>query len=338
MSVAITGRRVSAGLNQALHDLFAGDDRLFLLGEDVVDPYGGAFGVTRGLSTAYPDRVLGTPISEGGITGVAAGLALCGDRAIVEVMFGDFITLCVDPLVNFISKSVTMYGRRLPMGVVVRCPVGGNRGYGPTHSQNLQKLLFGVPNLQLLELSPLHDPRRTLDRALAGGEPAVFFEDKVLYTTPEYRAGRIDNCLRFAPVDESWMLVDADDGPADWVVIAPGGLVPRLLPAMRAALVDDEVLTRALVPDRLWPLDLDPVLPVVGDATRVLVVEDGPAGGGWAAEVTRVLYERLWGRLRHPVRILQPPCAVIPAATHLERDLLLQSEIIYRILAGGDDG
>ncbi|MGC4897474.1 alpha-ketoacid dehydrogenase subunit beta [Micromonospora sp. DT31] len=338
MSGATAGRRVSAGLNHALHDLFADDDRLFLLGEDILDPSGGAFGVTRGLSTAFPRRVFGTPISEGGMTGVAAGLALCGDRAIVEVMFGDFITLCVDPLVNFISKSVSMYGRRLPMGVVVRCPVGGNRGYGPTHSQNPQKHLFGVPHLQLLELSPLHDPRRTLSRALASGEPAVFFEDKVLYTTPEYRAGRIDDCLRLAPVDESWMMVDAEAGPADWLVVAPGGLVPRLLPAMRTALVDDEVLSRAVVPDRLWPLDLDPVLPFIDDATRVLVVEDGVAGGGWAAEVARVVYERRWGRLRHPVRILQPPCAVIPAATHLERELLVQTETIYRVLAGGDHG
>jgi pyruvate dehydrogenase E1 component beta subunit len=318
--------------------LFADDERLFMLGEDIADPYGGAFGVARGLSTAYPDRILSTPISEGGITGVAAGLALCGDRVLVEIMFGDFLTLCLDPLINFISKSVSMYGRRLPMGVVVRCPVGGNRGYGPTHSGSPQKHLLGVPHLKLFELSPLHDPRRILDRAFAGGEPAVLFEDKVLYTTLEQHGGALDDCLRARPLDDTWVCVDADDTAADWVVIAPGGVVPRLLPAMRGALLEHEVQTRALVPDRLFPLDLDPVLPLLAEAERILVVEDGAAGGGWAGEVARSLYERLWGRLRHPVRLLQPPLTVIPAAPHLEREVLVQAHTIARVLTGGDRG
>jgi pyruvate dehydrogenase E1 component beta subunit len=336
MSVDVAATRVAVGLNRALHGLFAADDRMFLLGEDVVDPYGGAFGVTRGLSTAYPHRVFGTPISEGGFTGVASGLALCGDRAIVEVMFGDFVTLCFDPLVNFISKSVSMYGRRLPMSVLVRCPVGGNRGYGPTHSQSPQKHLLGVPHLNLFELSPLHHPRHTLDRAFATGDPAVLFEDKVLYTTPELHGPMVGDCLRAMPLDDTWVCVDTDDGAPDWAVLAAGGLVPRLLPAMRDALLDHEVQTRALIPDRLFPLDLDPVLALLADAGRILVVEDGVAGGGWAAEVTRHLYEALWGRLRHPVRVLQPPCAVIPAAIHLEREMLVQSGTIHRVLVGGD--
>ena len=86
-------RRVVDGLNRALHTLLAVHQQLVVLGEDIADPYGGAFGVTRGLSTAYPDRVLSTPISEGAIVGLAGGLALCGDWVVVEVMFGDFITL-----------------------------------------------------------------------------------------------------------------------------------------------------------------------------------------------------------------------------------------------------
>ena len=107
--------RVSQNLNQALHDVLAEIPDLYLLGEDIADPYGGAFKVTKGLSTRFPDRVLTTPLSEGGLVGVAAGLALAGQRAIAEIMFGDFVSLAFDQIVNFASKSVSMYGRRVPM-------------------------------------------------------------------------------------------------------------------------------------------------------------------------------------------------------------------------------
>jgi pyruvate/2-oxoglutarate/acetoin dehydrogenase E1 component len=341
---ATGGGRVVDALNGALHRLFQRDERLVLLGEDVLDPYGGAFGVTRGLSTRFPDRILGTPISEQAITGVAGGLALTGRAVIVEVMFGDFATLCFDPLVNFIAKSVSMYGRRLPMPVVLRCPVGGNRGYGPTHSQSPQKHFLGVPQLGLYELSPLHDPYRTLESILGTGEPAVLFEDKVLYTRPLRTGTRIGGPFLRRPIggDNDWVEVAVDDGsggdtPADWAVVCTGGVAPRVLDAMGSALSTHETLTRLVVPSRLFPLDLGPVLPSLLSARRVLVVEDGVAGGGWAGEVARQAYERLWGRLREPVRVVQPPCATIPAAPPLERRVLVQSSTIYRALTGEAD-
>src|SRR3954451_4162331 len=172
--------RVAESINAALHDALADDPALYLLGEDVLDPYGGAFKVTRGLSTRFPRQVLTTPISEGGIVGVAGGLALAGDRAIVEIMFSDFVTLAFDQIVNFAAKSVSMYGRRVAMPVIVRCPTGGGRGYGPTHSKSLQKHFIGVPNLSVHEVSPFHHNDTVLTRLLAGGAPALLFEDKVL--------------------------------------------------------------------------------------------------------------------------------------------------------------
>src|SRR5689334_22404670 len=103
--------RVADALNAALGALLAEDPGLYLLGEDITDPYGGAFKVTRGLSTRHPDRVLGTPISEAALVGVANGLALAGDRAIVEIMFADFALLAFDQIVNVAAKSTAMFGR-----------------------------------------------------------------------------------------------------------------------------------------------------------------------------------------------------------------------------------
>ena len=139
--------KVVDNLNRALHALFAEDPKVCLIGEDLLDPYGGAFKVAKGLSTAYPDRVHTTPLSENGFTGFAAGMALAGEKPIVEIMFGDFIAIAVDPIVNFAAKSVTMYGRRIDLTMLVRCPVGGQRAYGPTHSQAMQKYFVGTPNL-----------------------------------------------------------------------------------------------------------------------------------------------------------------------------------------------
>src|SRR5512147_2574474 len=125
-------------LNQALQRAFAANPDVILLGEDLLDPYGGAFKVSRGLSTAYPERVLSTPISEAALVGLAGGMALRGLRPVVEIMFGDFLTLAADQLINHAAKFRWMYHAdsldSFCLPLVIRTPMGGRRGYGPTHS------------------------------------------------------------------------------------------------------------------------------------------------------------------------------------------------------------
>src|SRR5512136_779089 len=110
-------------LNAALHRAFSTDESVLLLGEDVLDPYGGAFKVTRGLSTAFPDRVLTTPISEAGILGVATGMAMRGYRPVVEIMFGDFITLIADQVINHAAKFRWMYNNQVKVPLIIRTPM-----------------------------------------------------------------------------------------------------------------------------------------------------------------------------------------------------------------------
>jgi pyruvate/2-oxoglutarate/acetoin dehydrogenase E1 component len=321
--------RVAESLNQALHGLLAEDPQLYLLGEDIVDPYGGAFKITKGLSSRFPDRVLATPLSEGGMVGLAAGLALAGDRAIVEMMFADFVTLAYDQILNLASKSVSMYGRRLPMPLVIRCPTGGNRGYGPTHSQSLQKHFIGIPGLSVFEVSPFQDHRALFDRMLGLAEPCLLFEDKVLYTHPIQRAGPIDDIFFADPVDRDLTRVHSrSPGDPDCVLIAPGGLVPRALPALRELLLEDEIDCMLLVPTRLYPLDVAALAEAAGRARTICVVEDGTAGGTWGAEVAHQLHERIWARLRRPVTLVHGADSVIPTAAHLEREVLVQDTTI----------
>lgn len=324
--------RVAENLNRALHAVMAADPKARLLGEDVVDPYGGAFKITKGLSTAYPGRVFSTPISEAAIVGAATGLALAGDTAIAEMMFADFVGLAFDQLFNFASKSVTMYGQRLPLRLVVRCPVGGNRGYGPTHSQSPQKHFVGIPNLPLFEMSPFHDGTALFTYLLDRAEPCLFFEDKVLYSARMFRGGAVDDTF-------GYRIIGATPGTAhvspvgtdpDCVLIAAGGLTGRALAAMRSLLLDHDVACHLLVPAQLYPFDVEAVLPLVRAAGTVCVVEESTAGGTWGAEVAHRLHSAAWRELRHPVRVVHSADSVIPAAAHLERSVLVQEGDIHR--------
>jgi pyruvate/2-oxoglutarate/acetoin dehydrogenase E1 component/pyruvate/2-oxoglutarate dehydrogenase complex dihydrolipoamide acyltransferase (E2) component len=330
-----SGHRITDSLNRALHDLMARDAALYLLGEDIADPYGGAFGVTRQLSSRYPDRVLATPLSENGIVGVANGLALAGCKVIVEIMFADFSGLAFDQILNFTSKSVGMYGRRIPMHVVLRCPVGGNRAYGPTHSQSIQKHFIGIPHLSLHELSPFHDPFRVLHGMLDRGEPGMLFEPKTLYGERVRRRGRLDDVLtlEFLGDGDTWAYVRADTGTGPNVVlIAPGGTADHALKAARTLALEDRVRVHVLVPSQLFPLELDPIHGLLVDAEAVCVAEESTPGGTWGAEVAQRIYERCWGQLARPVTLVSSSESVIPAAPHLERQVLVQADAICQVL------
>lgn len=332
MTAMTARRRVGDALNAALGTLLAEDPGLYLLGEDIADPYGGAFGITRGLSTRFPRQVLTTPISEAGIVGVANGLALAGDKAIVEMMFADFVALAFDQIVNFAAKSTTMYGHPVPMPVVVRCPTGGNRGYGPTHSQSPQQHFIGVPGLDVYELSPYHEPAPLLRTMLGGGRPALLFEDKTLYAAPL----RPDPLFAVSHTGGVAQVRVDDDSPAtDYLLIAPGGLTVRATSAMRTLLLRYELSGCLLVPARLHPLDMDPLLPAAAAARQILVVEDGPAGAAWGTGVAYRLQGALWGTQARPVRLLQAADRVIPTAAHLERDVLVQAGTIVRAVLEG---
>ncbi|MGI5239728.1 alpha-ketoacid dehydrogenase subunit beta [Dactylosporangium sp. CA-139066] len=328
--------RVAEDLNQALGALLAGDPDVVLLGEDIEDPYGGAFKVTRGLSTRFPGRVLNTPLSEGGFTGLAIGMALGGARPVVEMMFADFATLAFDQLVNFAAKSVGMYGRRVPMPLLVRCPTGGGRGYGPTHSQSLQKHFLGVPHLRVAEASPFHDHVAWLPRLLARGEPCLLFEDKTLYPQRMHGDGVVDELFRYDFLGDC-ARVYLDPEQVDVLIIAPGGVAGRAVTAARRLFLERELVCQVVVPFELYPFDVGPLVELAARAGVVAVAEESTPGGTWGSDVAAALYERAWGRLRRPVVRLTSADSVIPAAMHLEAGVLLSEAAIRRgILAALD--
>jgi len=309
-----------AAINRALADWLAEEERVLLLGEDVRSPYGGAFKATRGLSDGHPERVLNTPISEAGIVGIANGLALGGRRPIVEIMFGDFLALCFDQLLNHAAKFRGMYNGRVSSAIVVRTPMGGGRGYGPTHSQNLEKHLVGVPGLRVVVLHG-RAPIASLYRALRTSvEPTLIIENKLLYREradaappPSYEV------VETAEPYPTTML--RTNGPPDVTVVAFGRM-SLLAEQVAAELVAEEVALELLFPLSVSPLDARPVHESVTRTGKLVVVEEGTAHFDLASEVVARALEGYRGTGRLRVRRIAAQPRPIPSALELELGVL----------------
>jgi pyruvate/2-oxoglutarate/acetoin dehydrogenase E1 component len=315
-------------LNAALQRALAADERVIILGEDVLDPYGGAFRVTRGLSTAYPERVLTTPISEAGIVGVAAGMALRGLRPVVEIMFGDFITLAADQLVNHAAKFRWMYNNQVRVPMVIRTPMGGRRGYGPTHSQTLEKLFLGVPGLNVLAPTAIGDPGELLYRGITETEdPLLFVENKLLYLLPVHDLTSLDEFSVQSTADQdtppapSYRLTIQGAPPAELTIACYGYMAELARQAMLRLAYEDEIFTELVVPTRLTPVNAQPVIASVSHTARLLCIEEGTLTLGWGSELLARCSEALGCRLRQTRRLAAAEVPV-PASGPLEAAVL----------------
>ena len=309
-----------------LFDLFSNDPRVILLGEDVLDPYGGAFKVTAGLSTQFPNRVFTTPISEAGITGVAIGLALRGHVPIVEIMFGDFLTLCADQIINHATKFPNMYqGVTCPL--IVRSPMGGGRGYGPTHSQSLEKMFLGIPGLKLIAPSHYHQLGKTIQQIAAREtNPVIFIEHKLLYR--ETLQSNSDELPFTLEIDETGyqtaILRNYRFGIPDVCLIGYGG-ISRFLPELLKKLAEEEIRIVALLPESIDPVPIEMLAHFANEARRIVIAEESTEGFTWASSIASQLYEKLWGKLYCPIKIVTSDRCTIPTAIEQETTVLISS-------------
>jgi pyruvate/2-oxoglutarate/acetoin dehydrogenase E1 component len=316
-------------LNFALHRAMETDERVFVLGEDVLDPYGGAFKVTRGLSTRYPERVLTTPISEASIVGVASGMALRGLRPVAEIMFGDFVTLAADQLINHAAKFRWMYADHVRVPIVVRTPMGGRRGYGPTHSQSLEKLLLGVPGLKVVAPNALGDPADLLAAAIADDDPVLFAEHKLLYPRPMLEPGE-GELVDFR--------IEAGDGPYPFHRLQPAYPAELTLATfgynfelVRQAALDllyeREIFAEIVVFAQLSPFNLEALFDSLARTRRLLTIEEGTLTLGWGAEVAARSSEAVEGLRVRRVAALDLPIA---NSRPLEEAILPSQETIIQ--------
>jgi pyruvate/2-oxoglutarate/acetoin dehydrogenase E1 component len=254
---------------------------------------------------------------------------------VAEIMFGDFLTLAADQIINHAAKFAGMYNGQVQTPVVVRTPSGGGRGYGPTHSQTLEKHFLGVPGLRVAAPSHFGSPGALLEHAiLRDTMPVLFIESKLLYPlTVRSRSGDGLYIDGPGPLSEMGYPVvrvrnfALTDGEADATVVAYGGVSRLLEPALKH-LAEEEIRVEALLPTELsraaWP-EIDAS---VRATRRVVLVEEGAGGFGWTAGLMASLAERIGGETPLRMASIGAADSVVPCARDMEREMLPASEDI----------
>lgn len=288
----LSAGNVRMALNDALLKLLEHDDDVILLGEDLHDPYGGAFKVTAGLSERFKGRVISTPISEAGITGASIGLAMAGKKPIVEIMFADFLTLCMDQIYNHAVKFPGMFAESA-VPIVIRAPCGGRRGYGPTHSQSPENIFVSVPGLTVVYGSHRHEVGQLLiDAVTRWPNPTLFLEHKLLYgeklDSEGYEviapgAGDIGGDL--------FPTLRTGSPDPDVTLVSYGGMLPVAEKAARILQDEEELAVEIVAPALLAPLPRQSLLKALLSRPRILVVEEAHHQFGFSAEVLAMLAE-----------------------------------------------
>ena len=279
-------------VREALDEELAEDDRVIFFGEDVAIA-GGVFAVTPGLYEKYGrERVFDTPISELALAGAAFGAAISGLRPVIEIMFGDFLTLAMDSLVNQSTKYWYLTGEQVPVPLVIRSIVGGGGRFGAIHSQVPVSWFMGVPGLKIVGPATPGDAKGLLRSAIRDDNPVLFFEHKRLYGV----VGETDGDL--VPIGVARV---AREGTDVTIVSAMNGVHGALEAA--EALSADGIAAEVIDLRTLRPLDIPTILTSVVKTNRIVVVEEGPLTGGWAGEVIARVTEEGLGDLDDAWRI-----------------------------------
>jgi 2-oxoisovalerate dehydrogenase E1 component len=322
IAVRPTRREISysQALFEGLAEEMSHDKRVFLLGEDVST--GGYFAVTAGIAEEFGrHRVMDTPISEYAIVGAAAGAAMTGRRPVAEILFSDFLTTCMDPIVNQAAKLRYMSGGQYALPMVVRTPGGGGIGMAAQHSQSLEAWLTGIPGLIIIAPGTPYDAKGLLKAAIRSNNPVLFFENKLLY-------------MAIGPVPEEEYIVPIGVGEVkrpgkDVTLVAIGAMVG---PALEAAetLSGAGISVEVVDPRTLVPCDWATIVRSVVKTGRLVVAEPGALTHGFGAEVVTRVVEVALGALKAQPRRVASLDVPIPYIRGLENAALPDVEDVVR--------
>jgi len=313
------------GIRQALDEELDRDEDVIFFGEDVAVA-GGVFAATTGLHAKYgSERVFDTPISELALSGAAYGAAICGLRPVIEIMFGDFLPLAMDSLLNQAAKFHFMDGEA-GVPLVVRSVVGGGGRFGAIHSQMPIAWFNGIPGIKIVAPATPADAKGLLKAAIRDDNPVLFFEHKRLYST----TGESPPADAIVPLGRAAVVRAGSDLT---IVSAMKGVHDSLAAAetLGARGVSAEVVDLRTI----RPIDVETVVASIVKTGRLVVVEEGPRTGGWAAEVVALAVEHAMGDLDDIWRIATPDSpipyspamedAFLPGAGRIVEDILARA-------------
>ncbi|UWG47096.1 Pyruvate/2-oxoglutarate/acetoin dehydrogenase complex, dehydrogenase (E1) component, beta subunit [Halanaeroarchaeum sp. HSR-CO] len=309
----MTELTVRESINQALAEEIERDERVFLYGEDVGD-YGGLYQVTEGLQEQLgDDRVFDTPLSETTLGGTVVGAALTGSRPIVEIMFGDFLSVIADHLINYAAKMHFNYGDGTSVPLVVRTTYGGGDQFGLHHSQDPMPWFQNVPGLKMVAPATPYDYKGLLKAAVRDDDPVVFFENKQRYEV----SGDVPDEDYTVPIGEA----DIKRRGEDMTIVAIGGMVDVAMEAadeLDAQGYDCEVID----PRTVMPLDKETILESVKKTHGLTIVHESAQFGGMGGEIAAEAADEALYYLDAPVKRVAAPFTPVPFAENLEQSYL----------------
>lgn len=309
-------------IREALREEMERDERVFCLGEDIGGKYGGDFGVTGNLWEIFGDeRIRNTPISEAAIIGAAVGAAITGMRPVVEIMFSDFITICMDQLVNQAAKNRYMFGGKARIPMTVRTPVGGGLSAAAQHSQTPEAWFTHVPGLKVVMPSTPVDAKGLLKTAIRDDNPVLFFEHKLLY----YVKGEVPEELDPIPLGKSGVRREG----SDVTVIAISFMVSKALEAAEQ-LEGEGISVEVIDPRTLYPLDEKAILDSVKRTHKTVIVHEAPLRGGFGGELAAIIAEKAFDHLDAPIVRVGGLNVPMPFSPRLEEVVIPQTRDIVK--------
>lgn len=304
-------RKITYGqaIKEAMHEEMVRDSSVFVLGEDM-GVMGSVFGLTKGFLEEFgPLRVIDTPISENGFTGMAVGAAMRGLRPIVELMYVDFAPICLDPIVNQAAKMRYMTGGQVSVPMVIRAPGGAGRRNAGQHSQSLETLFTHFPGLKVIAPGTPYDAKGLLKSAIRDEDPVICIEHKILYANK----GEVPEEEYTIPLGKADIKRSGDDV----TIIAYSR---QTLFALKAAEALEKKGINAEVIDlrSLVPLDWETIEQSVKKTHRVVLVQEGVKRSGYTGEIASQIFDELFDYLDAPVKRVAGPNVVPPFSPSLE--------------------
>ena len=308
-----------AAIVETQRQLLASDPNIFLAGEDVA-LYGGVFGTRRGLLQEFgPERVVDTPISESGIVGRAVGAAATGLRPIIEIMFMDFVGVCMDQLVNQLAKMRYMFGGKATLPVTVRTMAGGGRNMAAQHSQSLEAWFCHVPGLKVVMPSNPYDAKGLLVAAVRDDDPVIVVDNKMQLGMQ----GEVPEELYEVPIGKARI---AREG-TNFTIVATSRMVNEAL-AAADLLTADGLDVEVVDPRTLQPLDIETIAASVRKTHRALVAHEAVRYGGIGGEIAAQIQEQAFDYLDAPVGRVGAPFSPVPFSPALEQHYVPNRETI----------
>lgn len=308
---SVAGRTISfsQAVNEALAEEMRRDERVFIMGEDVAEA-GTPFKVLSGLVEEFGiERVRDTPISEAGFTGIGVGAAITGMRPVVDIMFGDFLTIIMDQLVNQAAKTHYMSGGKLRVPLVIRTTLGATRRSAAQHSQSLHAWVSHVPGLKVALPSTPYDAKGLMKTAIRDDNPVVIFEDKLMFQ----EKGDVPEGEYTIPFGEA----DIKRTGKDITLVATSSMVQVSLKAAEQ-LAKDGIEAEVIDPRTTFPLDKDTLIRSAKKTSRVIVVDEGHERYGVTAELASVIAEGAFYYLDAPVKRMGAMDVPVPFSPVLE--------------------